>query len=237
MPTKTSQSRTRAERELTSADLAERALQRRAVEAAIWGMPIVSVDAMRRAFFSTGAKYGDVVYLSKPADWQFQVTTPNSSSLYCYLNYSVKDGPVVLDFPAAVGAGLFGSILDAWQVPLADVGPEGEDQGKGGKYLLLGPDFKGEPPPGYFALRSTTYSGYAAFRAIPKTRSDEDVVKALALIKQLRLYPFSQSATSTAPRYIDIAGRLFDGTARMDDTLFDSLARMLNEEPVQTRDL
>src|SRR5262249_23024669 len=237
MATKTSQTRARTEKVLSSADLAERTLKRRAVEAVIWGMPIVSVEAMRRAFFEAGAKYGDIVYLSRPADWHFQLTTPNSSSLYCYLNYNIKDGPVVLEFPATVGAGLFGSILDAWQVPLADVGPAGEDQGKGGKYLLLGPDFEGEPPPGYFALRSATYSGYAAFRAIPQTRSDEDTHKALALIKKLRLYPFSQSATSTAPRYIDIAGRLFDGTARMDDTLFDSLARMLNEEPVQTRDL
>src|SRR5262245_41545714 len=93
MATKTAQTRTRTERALTSDDLAARALQRRAVEAAIWGMPVVSVEAMRRAFFSTGAKYGDIVYLSKPADWQFQVATPNSSSLYCYLNYSIKDGP------------------------------------------------------------------------------------------------------------------------------------------------
>src|SRR5262249_53096694 len=157
--------------------------------------------------------------------------------LYCYLSYNIKDGPVVLEFPATVGAGLFGSILDAWQVPLTDVGPVGEDQGKGGKYLLLGPDFEGEPPPGYFAVRSATYNGYAAFRAIPTTRSDEDTHKALALVKQLCLYPFSQSASSTATRYIDIAGKLFDGIVMMDDTFFDALARMLNEEPVQTRDL
>src|SRR5262249_35036264 len=237
MPAKTAQTRTRTEKALTSTDLAERTLQRRAVEAAIWGMPIVSVDAMRRAFFGTGANYGDIVYLSKPADWQFRVTTPNSSSLYCYLNYNLEDGPIVLDFPPAVGAGLFGSILDAWQVPLADVGAEGEDQGKGGKYLLLGPDFKGEPPPGYLAVRSATNNGYAVFRAIPKTRSDQDTVKALALVRQLRLFPFSQSASSTATRYIDIAGKLFDGIVSMDDTFFDSLAEMVNEEPVQSRDL
>ena len=237
MPAKSAQKRARTEKALTPADLAQRTLQRRAVEAAIWGMPIVSVEAMRRAFFNAGAKYGDIVYLSKPADWQFQLTTPNSSSLYSYLNYNLKDGPFVLELPTAAGAGLFGSILDAWQVPLADAGPDGEDQGEGGKYLLLGPDFKGHPPPGYFAVRSDTRNGYAAFRAIPKTRSDEDTVKALALIRQIRLYPLTQDANSTATRYIDVAGKLFDGIVRMDDTFFDSLARMLNEEPTQTRDL
>ena len=107
---------------VSSDDLARRAIERRAVEAAIWGMPIVSVDAMRQAFFRAGAQYGDVVYCSKPADWKFQTTTPNASSLYVYLNFNTKDGPVVLDIPQAIGAGLFGSVLDAWSLPVADVG-------------------------------------------------------------------------------------------------------------------
>lgn len=73
----------------TAAEPAERALHRRAVEAAIWGMPIVNVDAMREAFFrDAGARYGDILYLSKPADWRFQTTTPNASSLYVYFNFT-----------------------------------------------------------------------------------------------------------------------------------------------------
>ncbi len=219
------------------AELARHTLQRRAVEAAIWGMPIVSVDAMRRGFFGVGGKYGDIAYFSKPADWKFQLTTPNSSSLYVYFNFNLKDGPVVLDFPATVGAGMFGSLMDAWQAPIADVGPEGDDQGKGGKYWLVPPDFIGEPPAGYLPLRFSTYNGYAAFRAIPKTRSDEDTVKALTLVQQPRLYPLSQAGKPPKQRHIDIAGKLFDGIARMDDTFFDSLAKMVNEEPVQTRDM
>jgi hypothetical protein len=34
-----------------------------------------------------------------------------------------------------------------------------------------------------------------------------------------------------------MAGKLFDGIARFDETFYASLARMVNEEPVQTRDL
>src|SRR6185503_12310587 len=34
-----------------------------------------------------------------------------------------------------------------------------------------------------------------------------------------------------------MAGLLLDGIAHFDDTFYDSLARMVNEEPVQTRDL
>ena len=221
---------------LSAAELRERAVYRRAIDAAIWGMPIVSVAAMRRAFFSAGASYGDVVYLSRPADWRLQIPTPNASSVYVFLTFSLKDGPVVIDCPAAVGAGLSGSILDAWQVPIADVGPEGEDQGKGGKYLLLPPDFQGVVPAGYLVLRPATCNGYAAFRAIPGTRMPEDTAKAIALVKQLRVYPLSQADAPPPQRHIDVAGQLFDGLVRMDDTFFDSLAVMLNEEPVQPRD-
>jgi hypothetical protein len=223
---------------MSSEEMAKRTLERRAVEAAIWGMPIVSVDAMRQAFFrDAGAKYGDIVYLSKPADWRLQITTPNASSLYVYFNYNLKDGPMVLEFPAAVGAGLFGSILDAWQAPLTDVGPAGEDHGKGGKYLIVPPNFEGELPAGYLAVGSATYNGYAAFRAIPKTQSEEDKAKAIGLVKQLRFYPLSQAANPPPQRHIDMAGKMFDGIARLDDTFYDSLAKMVNEEPVQMRDL
>src|SRR5262245_43732639 len=121
--------------------------------------------------------------------------------------------------------------------PLADVGPQGEDLGKGGKYLLLPPDYKGDVPKGYIPLRSPTYNGYSCLRAIPKTRSAEDTAKAIALVKQLRLYPLAQAGNPPATHYIDIYGKLFDGIVRLDDTFFDSLAKMVNEEPVATRDM
>ena len=66
-------------------DLAKRMIYRRAVEAALWGMPIVASDAIRQGFLrDMGAKYNDIVYFSKPADWKFQTTTPNASTYYIY---------------------------------------------------------------------------------------------------------------------------------------------------------
>jgi hypothetical protein len=73
-----------------------------------------------------------IIYFGKPADWKFQFTTPNASTHYVYFNFNLKDGAVVLDVPPTVGAGLFGSLTDAWQVPLTDVGAAGDDQGKRG---------------------------------------------------------------------------------------------------------
>ena len=223
---------------LSPNDLARRTVERRAVEAAIWGMPLVNTDAMRQAYFrDVGAKYNDICYFSKPADWKFQVTTPNASTNYVYFNYNLKDGPVVVEIPAAVGAGLLGSMVDAWDEPMNDIGPAGEDQGKGGKYLLLPPDFKGDTPAGFFPVRYPTYNGYALYRAIRAGSSDADVAAALALVKKLRVYPLAQQANPPEQRFIDIHGKTFDGIADFDERFFERLNRMVQEEPVLPRDL
>ena len=222
---------------LGSEELGRQTLEQRAVTAAIWGMPIVSVYAMRQAFFRDAkANYNDIVFWSKPSDWKNQTTTPNTSSLYVYFNVNTKDGPIVVDIPAAVQAGLFGSLLDAWQVPLVDVGPRGEDQGKGGKYLLLPPEFKGETPTGYIVVRPQTYNGYALLRAIPKSSSEADVNNAIALVKKLRLYPLANVEHPSEQRFVDMAGELFDGIVRFDENFYASLAQLINEEPVLARD-
>lgn len=105
---------------LQSSHLFDRTLYRRGVEVAIWGMPIVSVDAMRQAFFRDArARYGDIVFWSKPADAKFQFTTPNASTYYVYFNYNMRQGPLVLEVPETAGARLSGSFasstaLHAW---------------------------------------------------------------------------------------------------------------------------
>jgi hypothetical protein len=219
-------------------DLAQRTIERRAVEAVNWGMPLVNTDAMRQAYFrDVGAKYNDICFFSKPADWRFQVTTPNASTNYVYFNFNLKDGPVVLEIPAAVGAGLLGSVIDAWDVTTAGVGPEDENKGQAAKYLLLPPGFSGDVPAGFIAVRFPTYNGYSLLRAIPAGSTDADVAAVLALVKHLRIYPLAQAANPPEQRFIDIHGKTFDGVPAFDEVFFVSLNRMVQEEPVQEHDL
>ncbi|MND88255.1 hypothetical protein D3C80_802760 [compost metagenome] len=201
-------------------------------------MPIVSVDAMREAFFRDAkAQYNDILYWSSPSDWRLQFTTPNASTHYVYFNFNLKDGPVVLDVPPTVGAGLFGSLVDAWEVPVSDVGPAGDDQGKGGKYLLVPPGYKAPIPAGYFPIQFETVNGYGLLRAIPASASEEDQLKAIELVKQLRLFPLAQAANAPEQTYIDMSGKLLDGVVAFDASFYQRLAKMVNEEPVMTRDL
>src|SRR3954470_2416932 len=139
----------------TPEQLAERATHRRAIEAVIWGMPAVNYDLMRQAMLRvTNAKENDIVFWSKPADEKNQTLTPNPDSIYLMCFYNTKIvGPVVLDVPPAEGGSFAGNIVNAWQMPLEDAGPDGADAGKGGKYLLLPPGYKEKVPDGYIVLK------------------------------------------------------------------------------------
>ena len=86
----------------------------------------------------TAAKENEIVFWSRPADWKNQTLTPNPDSIYfmCFWN-TKRSGPLVIDVPPADSGSFAGNIVDVWQMPLEDAGPEGADHGKGGKYLLL----------------------------------------------------------------------------------------------------
>ena len=64
----------------SSEELQRRTVERRAVDAVIWGMPIVSLDALRQAYFRDGkAKYGDIIWWPKGSSWRNQSLTANQS--------------------------------------------------------------------------------------------------------------------------------------------------------------
>ena len=74
---------------------------------------------------------------------------------------------MVLEVPPAIDKTVFfGSAIDSWQVPLADIGGTGDDAGKGGKYLFLPPGYDGKPPDGYFVVPSETVFIHIALRPI-----------------------------------------------------------------------
>src|SRR6516165_8070637 len=135
--------------------LEQRALHRRAVEAVIWGMPAVNYDLMLQEMLTkTPSKVGQVIYWGRPLDSKNQTLTPNPDALYFMGFFNSKDGPVVLDLPAADEGGSFnGNIVTAWQMPLEDAGRLGVDKGKGGKYLILPPGYKDKAPDGYAPVR------------------------------------------------------------------------------------
>jgi hypothetical protein len=220
------------------AELAERAVHRRAVEAVIWGMPAVNYDLMLQEMFrKTSAKQNEVVYGSRPVDWKNQTLTPNPDAIYFMIFSNTKDaGPIVIDVPPANG-GVFAANIDTvWQMPMEDAGPYGADKGAGGKYLILPPAYQEKAPDGYIDVQAETYAGYALFRSNLASHSEADIAKAVAYGKRLKVYPLSQAADPPETRFTDAKDVLYDSTIPYDVRFFQSLDRIVQTEPWQTRD-
>jgi hypothetical protein len=226
---------------LSPAQLAERALHRRAVEAVIWGMPAVNYDLMLQEMLTkTPGKVGQVIYWGRPLDAKNQTLTPNPDALYFMVFFNTKDGPVVLDLPPGAADGSFnGNIVTVWQMPLEDAGPLGADKGKGGKFLVLPPGHKEEPPGypnGYIRLQSDTFGGYMLFRSNLKSHADADVQKSVAYGKRMKVYPLAQAANPPAPVFSDVKDIEFDSTIKYDASFFKHLDRIVQSEPWLERD-
>jgi len=59
-----------------------------------------------------------------------------------------------------------GLVDDAFFRYVTDVGFTGPDQGQGGKYLFVGPDYEGDIPEGYFVVKSATYRNWLFLRVL-----------------------------------------------------------------------
>ena len=219
-------------------ELARRTIERRAVEAAIWGMPAVNFDLMYQALITAGGKDNQVVYWSQLPDWKNQTLTPNPDVIYLIPFFDTKDvGPMVMEIPPAGPDGsITGSIDDGWQTALEDVGPAGVDKGEGGKYLILPPGYKENAADGYIALQSPTYRSYALLRSNVVSGSDADIAKAVEYGKRVRVYPLSAAGSPPPTKFVDAINVVYDSTIPYDLRFFQSLDRFVQREPWIERD-
>ncbi len=221
--------------EFTRDQLTSRTIERRAVEAVIWGMPAVNYERMLQAAIDNGAKLNQVVYWSRPVNWKNQTLTPNPDTIYLNPFYDTSKGPVVVEIPPAdAGQVIVGSFDVAWQNALEDVGPAGADKGKGAKFLITPPGYKEKAPEGYIVLPSETYRGFVILRSNFKSRSDADIKSAVEHGKRVKIYPLGGDPASTV--FVDAYDKPFEATIPYDATFFELLDRFVQTEPWLTRD-
>jgi hypothetical protein len=223
---------------MSPAELAERSVHRRALEAVIWGMPAVNYDLMVQAMIrdAKGA-FNQIAYWSRLPDWKIQTLTPNPDAIYLtpYID-TAHAGPMVLEIPPADEGSITGTVMDCWQCALEDVGPAGVDRGEGARYVILPPGHADQVPAGCVPMFSDTYQGYALLRSIPKSGSQADVAKAVEYGKRIKLYPLSQAARPPATVFVDVVDIVYDSTIPYDLRFFESLDRIVQAEPWLERD-
>src|SRR5271166_886768 len=217
-------------------DLDNQLAYQRAVEAVIWSMPAISIrEFWESAFKDYGATWNDIILWSKPAGPQHELLTANNQVPYLLTMINLRQGPVVVEIPAAgEKALLFGSFVDNWQAPIVDVGPSGTDEGRGGKYLFLPPGYTDPIPGGYLPVRSEGYVVAGGLRPVPANGGTAEDAHSYA--QQMKVYPLADAAAPKPTRFIDGYPKPFHSLPVYDSSWFRELAAFVNEEPVRERD-
>jgi hypothetical protein len=217
------------------ADLDYQVKYQRTFEAVMWAVPAVAILGFRHGEEALGMKDNEIIAYSKPATPSLEALTANNNVPYITAMTELRTGPVVLEVPAATEkASLYGQIVDAWQVTVADVGPAGEDKGKGGKYLLLPDGYDQAIPQGYIPIRTGSMRVYFAFRAVPGPKGSQE--EAAAYARNLKMYPLAVAANPPATRFLDPGTRRFPTLPTYDERYFKDIWEIVNTEPVRPRD-
>ena len=203
----------------------------RGVDTFLKGMPGASVQALIRGNHSLGAvEAHQVMIMDKLLDSKPLFLTGNTSTLYVIPTLDLlRDGPTVVEAPA----GMLGAFNDAWFRYQSDIGPAGPDKGKGGKYLVLPPDYKGDIPEGYFVVQSKTYDVWIFMRA--------SIAKGLDVARKnvednLHIYPLSKKDNQPKMEYMSGSGVPFNTIHANDYTFYVHLNEIIQKEPLEMLD-
>jgi hypothetical protein len=205
----------------------------RAVQAYLWAMPAVSFWGPKRVLMEPkGAAYGDFTPFTTFAALS-HFLTPNVTTPYTLSWFNLAEtGPFVVEIPPGPTAGF---VDDLWQRPVTDMGQPGPDKGKGGKFLVLGPEHSAPADAkDYITVKSPTNNNLLLIRLLSADAAENQTMQA-----KLRAYPYSQRANPPANKVIEpipypkstVMGNHPRGIA-----YFETLAEIVNQEPVHERD-
>lgn len=165
------------------------------------GIPIAAMEGMFRGLLSTGVKTNEVLVTEDLFDARGIWLTPNTTTIYVTSVVDTSEGPVVIDIPP----GFLALMDNAAFLYVTDLGALGPDQGEGGKYLLLPPNYDGEVPEGYFVIESPTYYNWFLGRLTPDPVEGPAPVVA-AMKEVMNIYPLSEAGNPPAESFFNLSG-------------------------------
>ncbi len=203
----------------------------RGVQAYLTSLPAADLYAMRTGIRSFGPVNQTVLISESLLDSRTRFYgCANTETIYILGWLDTKEGPLVIEMPPHV----LGIINDCWGRYVTDVGTVGPDRGAGGRYLLIPPGYTGAVPNGYFVLSSRTYGNGFFIRGF---LADGDPRPAVENTKQhFRVYSLADAANPPAMTFVDISGADFSTIPASDASLFESVASVIQEEPLDTID-
>jgi hypothetical protein len=201
----------------------------RAIQAYKFFYPTVSGAAIVRGNEQIGVTPNKVFGILDCAPEQL-VFTANSDTPYGPLMLDLSIGPLVVEL--APGP-LIVCSMDVNQRWVADMGLPGPDAGKGGKHLLIGPDYKADVPrDGYYVHRASSNRQIVGARSLPV---EGDVKGAKERLKTIKVYPLNPTPDWEKPQWLDVTGKKQDTTpVTWEDNIqfWEVLHKTLDTEPM-----
>lgn len=198
----------------------------RAVQSYRFFYPTVSILAVWDGNMANGCVPNKTFAIMDGAPAQVAFT-PNSDTRYAGLPLDLSEGPMIIEVPAGP---IMSAVNDMNQLFVMDIGMPGPDKGKGGKHVIVPPDYQGTIPDGYYIGKSTTNHVLALLRAIPTDANPETGEK---LMRSIKVYPLGKAAIDLS--WVRLNEKPADFTPvrwEQDLQYWERLAKFVNEEPI-----
>ncbi len=207
----------------------------RGVETFLNFIPAASVESIRLGNASVGAAASNqAVIFDQLMDSNPLFLTGNTDTVYCSVVLDLgTDGPTVVEVPAGSGPG---TVNDAYFRFVVDMGAPGPDRGRGGKYLIVPPDYAGELPRDakeggeYFVARSTSYTNWLILRGFLVDGKPDAASKMFR--EGLKVYPLAKAANPPAMEFFNGSKRPYNTIHANDFEFFHELDHVIQKEPV-----
>ena len=194
------------------------------------GMPTSSMYAMLNGHRQIGIKPNQSIGITEQLmDARSLWLTPNTTTPYIHAEVDVKDGPVVIE----IGSPVIGILDNAWFEYVGDIGLGGPDKGKGGKYLVVGHEYKGDIPDGYFVLKTNTYRHWLLIRAVGKP--GQSLIDMLSAFKKgFKMYPLSKAGNPPDNTFVNLSGKKYSTIHATDSEIYFELNEAIQYEPINS---
>jgi hypothetical protein len=202
----------------------------RGVEVFLNAMPGASLYAMREGLKGVGINNSTVGISETLLDSKSLFLMPNTETVYLVGWLDLKDGPMVIETPPNI----LGFLDDFWFRYIIDMGNAGPDQGKGGKFLVLPPDYKGPVPKGYFVAKAHTYGVWLAARGFLVKGDPKPAVQAFK--RHFRMYPLALARKPPKTNFINFSGKAFNTIHASNAKFYEEVDHIVQEEPNAAQD-
>ena len=212
-------------------------------------VPAASIEALRLGMKEIGADNSNrIVVMDNLMDANSLFLTGNASTVYASIFLDLeKDGPTVVEVPAGAGPG---TVNDAFFRFVVDMGAPGPDRKKGGMYIILPPDYKGElkPTPNTFKdnssvkievggnmqdvwiAQSRSYTNWIILRGFLVDGKPDAAAKMWK--DGLKVYPLADATSPKPNKFINGSSKRFNTIHANNYEFYSEIWSVIQKEPI-----